>query len=180
MTALFDVATLGRAREAAALAGGAACVLAAGSTSRTALVVTAGPLPGGVVAHPGRAAARLRDRLRARDLGARASGRIVWCPAASAADGVRAAAVGGPVVLAVCRPRTDWVDELLAQAAHALIAGAMGEPLTALVLADLRERSLHATVVPPADGVRAALALLGLAAPAAWRSLHPLVGPAAA
>ncbi len=180
MTALFDVATLGRAGEAAALAGGAACVLAAGSTTRTALVVTAGPLPGGVLAHPVRSAARLRDRLRARDLEARASGRIVWCPAASAADGVRAAAVGGPTVLAVCRPRTDWVDELLAEAGHALIAGDAGEPVTALVRADLQGRGLRATVVPPPRGVRAGLALLGLATPAARRSLHPFVEPVAA
>ena len=142
--------------------------------------MTTGPLPGGVVGHPGRAAARLRDRLRDRDLEARAAGRIVWCAAANAADGVRAAAAGEPAVLAVCRPRTDWVDELLAEAGHGLLAGDVDEPLTALVLDDLRGRGLRASVVPPPDGVRAGLALLGHVAPAAWRSLDSVLGPAAA
>ncbi len=171
MTARFDVAVIGRAGDAAAGAADAACGLTADSDSGTAIVVTTGPLPGGVVAPPSRAAARLRDRLLARELEARAGGRIVWCAAGDTAQAARAAAVGVPVVLAICCARTDWTDELLADAAHVLVAGDAADPLVALVLLDLQERGLSAAVVMPPAGVRAGLTRLGLTAPTARRSL---------
>lgn len=163
MTPAFDVIVLGRARAAAVVAAEAACGLAARASSRTAIVVTAGPPPGVAASTALPAALRARDRLRARDLDARASGRLVWCavPDSHAAD--RAAGVGLPVVLAVCGPRTAWTDELLAEAGGVLLAGDPADPVTELALEDLRARGLHVTVVAPPAGVRAGLARLGLA-----------------
>lgn len=170
MTRRFDVAVLGRAGDAAAVAAQAACALAAGSASRTAIVVVAGRLPPGPVARPGRGATRARDALLARGLDARGAGRIVWCVAGDPTEAFRATAVAVPAVLAVCRPRADWIDELLDDAEHALVAGDAADPLMALVLSDLEERGLCAAVVPPPAGVRAGLARLGLAGPLAWRA----------
>ena len=75
MTARFDVAVIGRAGDAAAVAADAACGLAAGSASRTALVVTTGPLPRRRRRPPerrGGAAARPAARAGARGAGGRA------------------------------------------------------------------------------------------------------------
>lgn len=178
MTATFDVAVLGRMRDAATVAAGAGCVLAARADARAALVVTAGRAPAGLAARATPAAARLRERLAARDLAARAGGRLVWCGVDGAPAALRAAAAGVPTILAVCGPREDWLDGLLAEAGLVLVVGAPADPLTALVLGGLRDRGVRATAVPAPEGVRAGLARLGVGAPGAWRSLGPLTAEA--
>ncbi len=129
----FDVAVVGRARDVVAVAAGVAGALASRSSSRAALVVGTGDRHGRAAGPSTSQARRLRERLAARDLDARASGRIVWCAiGAGALDPVaaagRAAAVGVPVVLAVCGARAPWVEPLLDQSAIVLVAGRRGGP----------------------------------------------------
>lgn len=177
MSARFEVAVVGRVRDAAAVAAGAACVLASRSASRTALVVGTGEILRGPSAPATAPARRLRERLCARDLDARASGRIVWCVVAGAdrgADAARAAAVGGPVVFAVCGPREPWVESLLEESGLVLVAGDDEDPLTVLALEGLRARGLRAAAAAAPEGAGALLARIGLGGPTAWRSALPI------
>lgn len=179
MTVRFDIAVLGRAREAAPVAAGAGAVLAGQTEGRAALVVAIGGRDGDVVVgRPSRAAARLCDRLTARDLAARAAGRVVWCAVDDAADVARAAAVGAPTVLAICRPREAWQDGLLDEAGLVLVVGETADPLTELVLADLDGRGLAAAVVPAPDGLGSLLARLGVGTTAVRRALGGLLAGA--
>ena len=179
MNARFDVAVVGRARDVAAVAAAVGLELAARSDPRAALVIAAGGGRCSGIA-PGTAPARrLRERLRARDLQARSAGRLVWC----AVDGEdvaeqveRAAAVGGPVVLAVCGPREPWVEPLLEDAELVLVAGGEADPLTLLALAGLRARGLASASSAAPEGAGAAFARAGLGAPAWWRPADARAG----
>jgi hypothetical protein len=174
----FDVAVVGRAGDVTAVAAAAASALAARSASRAALVVGTGEPHSGATGPATGPARRLRERAAARDLDARARGRIVWCavdadeddPSAAAC---RAAAVGGPVVLAVCGPRAAWVEPLLDDAALVVVAGDAGDPLTALAVAGLHARGLAATSVAAPEGLAGVLARIGLGSPGIWRDALP-------
>jgi len=177
----FDVAVVGPAGAVAAVAAAAAGALAARSSTRAALVVGAGERQAGASGPATRPARRLRERLAARDLDARARGRIVWCTVDAGAEdptvgALRAAAIGGPVVLAVCGPRVAWVEPLLDEAALVVVAGADSDPLTELAMAGLRARGLDAASVPAPDGLGAVLARLGLGSPGTWRDGLPAGG----
>ncbi len=174
----FDVAVVGRARDVTAVAAAAASALAARSASRAALVVGVGERYAGGAGPATAPARRLRDRVAARDLEARARGRIVWCAihvgaADASAVACRAAAVGGPVVLAVCGPRAPWVEPLLDDAALVLVAGEAADPLTALAVAGLHARGLRAASVVAPEGLGAVLARIGLGSPGAWHDRLP-------
>jgi hypothetical protein len=178
--ACFDVAVVGRAADVAVVAAATASALAARSASRAALVVGVGERRPGAAGPATAPARRLRDRVAARDLEARARGRIVWCAvdecAADPTGGAyraAAAAVGGPVVLAVCGPRAGWVEPLLDEAATVLVAGATDDPLTALAIGGLRARGLDAASIAAPDGLGAVLARIGLGRPGAWRDANP-------
>jgi len=170
----FDVAVVGRSRDVTAVAAAAASALAARSATRAALVVGVGERHVGGAGPATAPARRLRERVAARDLEARARGRIVWCAidigeSDASADACRAAAVGGPVVLAVCGPRDAWVEPLLEDAALVLVAGAAADPLTALAVAGLDARGLVAASVAAPDGLGAVLARIGLGSPGTWQ-----------
>lgn len=167
----FEAVVLGRPRAAADVAAGIAGALAAASAGGAAIVATTSELPYLAAGPAGRGALRLRDRLE-RDLPApRAAGRLVWCTVGDRADALLAAAAGAPVVLAVCGPRRDWTDELLAGAAPVHLAAETDGPSEELALLDLRGRGLDVTVTRPPSGVRAHVARLGLARGAAgWRA----------
>ena len=174
----FDVAVVGRSRDVTAVAAAAASALAARSASRAALVVAAGERHSGGAGPATAPARRLRERVAARDLQARARGRIVWCAIdAGAVDpsgsAYRAAAVGAPVVLAVCGPRAAWVELLLDDAALVLVAGEAADPLTALAVAGLHARGLAATGVAAPEGLGAVLARIGLGSPGTWLDTLP-------
>jgi len=174
----FDVAVVGRPRDVMAVAAAAASALAARSASRAALVVGAGERHTAGAGPATAPARRLRERVAARDLQARARGRIVWCAVDAGADdpsaaACRAAAVGGPVVLAVCGPREAWVEPLLGDAALVLVAGDAADPLTALAVAGLHQRGLAATSVAAPDGLGAVLARIGLGGPGTWQDTLP-------
>ena len=174
----FDVAVVGRAADVTAVAAAAASALAARSASRAALVVGVGERHPGASGPATAPARRLRDRVVARDLDARARGRIVWCAvAAGAADphgaACRATAGGGPVVRAVCGPRADWVEPLLGEASVILVAGDVADPLTGLAVAGLHARGLEATGVAAPEGLGAVLARVGLGRPGTWQDALP-------
>jgi hypothetical protein len=174
VNALFDLAVLGRVDDVAAVAGAAGRLLASRSPSRSALVVTVGPSGAGprVAAAPASAAARgLRSRLDARDLPARAAGRIVWCclgGSGARADARRAAATGAPAILAVCVARPTWIESLLDDTELILVASAPGDPVTAIVLAGLERRGLRSAAVEPPSGLGAVIARAGLRGPSTW------------
>ena len=177
----FDVAVVGRARDVAAVAAASASALAARSSTRAALVVGAGDRHTGAAGPATAPARRLRERVSARDLDARARGRIVWCAVDRGAEdpsvaACRAAAVGGPVVLAVCGPRAAWVEPLLQEAALVIVAGDAADPLTALALGGLRARGVAATSVTAPEGLGAVLARLGLGSPGTWQDGLPAAG----
>jgi len=174
----FDIAVVGRAGDVTAVAAAAASALAARSASRAALVVGAGDRHSGAAGPATAPARRLRERVAARDLQARARGRIVWCAIDAGSDdpsgaACRAAAVGGPVVLAVCGPRAAWVEPLLEDAAVVLVAGETVDPLTALAVAGLHARGLAATSVAAPEGLGAVLARIGLGSPGSWQDALP-------
>jgi hypothetical protein len=174
----FDVAVVGRSRDVAGVAAAAASALAARSAARAALVVGAGERYSGSAGPATAPARRLRERVAARDLRAQARGRIVWCAIDEGAEdpfaaACRAAAVGGPVVLAVCGPRADWVEPLLGDAALVIVAGEVADPLTALAVAGLHERGVVATSVAAPEGLGAVLARIGLGGPGTWQDALP-------
>ncbi len=176
MSARFDVAVVGRAGDTAAVAAGAACALARRAPGHTALVVCCGD-PGATFGPATAAARRLCGRLRGRGLDARATGRIVWCAAGDedpAGEAGRAAAVGGPVVLAMCGPRAEWVEPLLEDAGVVLVAGREEDPLTALALSALHERRIAAVAVLPPDGAGGVLARTGIGVSSRWRAALPI------
>ena len=95
----------------------------------------------------------------------------MWCRVddAGAHSALAAGAgAGAAVVLAIAGPRGHWTEPLLDDAGVALVAGAAGDPLTALALADLRSRGVPAESVARVGGTAAALARAGLAAPPSW------------
>jgi hypothetical protein len=181
VTAMFEVAVLGGARESTALAGAAGSLLAAGAAARSAVVLVAGSLGGAATPAPATPAARrLGARLQARDLSARAAGRVVWCTIDAAGAARRAAGTGAPVVLAVCAARPAWVEPLLEEAGVALVAGAVEDPVTLLAIAGLERRGIRAEPVAAPLGIGAVLGRLGAPAPASWApALARLIGATA-
>lgn len=156
-----DVAVVGRARDAEILAASAGAALAARAPSRAAVVVRTATGAARRLAPPTRHASRLRERLAARELEAVASGRVVWCAAASGRDVLRAA-VGSPVVLAVCGTREPWIEPLLDEAGLVLVTGDEHDPVVGLALEELRERAIPASSLPAPEGVAAMLRRSGL------------------
>jgi hypothetical protein len=165
-----DIAVLGRVHEVETVAAGAASVLASGARERAAVVARAGGGRPRRLAPPTRGAARLRDRLSARGLEPAASGRVVW----SAADSPRelsSAAVGAPVVLAVCCSREPWLEPLLDEARLVLVAGSCGEAVVELALEELRARAIPCAPAPVPEGAASLLARSGLWSGASLREL---------
>lgn len=170
MSGYVDVAVVGRARHSEALAASAASVLAPAAGSRSAVVVRTGAGGARRLAPPTRHASRLRERLLARGLEPVASGRVVWCAASSARD-VSLAAVGSPVVLAVCGPREPWIEPLLDEAGLVLVAGEEHDTVVQLALEELRERAIPAAASSPPAGATALLGRSGVWPDPALRAL---------
>lgn len=165
-----DVAVVGRARDAEILAASAGAALAARAPSRAAVVVRTATGAARRLAPPTRHASRLRERLAARELEAVASGRVVWCAAASGRDVLRAA-VGSPVVLAVCGTREPWIEPLLDEAGLVLVAGDEHDAVVQLALEGLRERAVPAAASGVPAGAAALLGRSGLWPDPALRAL---------
>lgn len=161
MNGRIDVAVLGRAREVEIVAASAAVALAVGAGPRAAVVLDTRDGRVRRLAPPTPHAARLRDRLVSRELGAVASGRAVWCAASSERD-VSLAAACAPAVLAVCGPREPWIEPLLDEAGLVLVTGDEHDPVVGLALEELRERAIPASSLPAPEGVAAMLRRSGL------------------
>lgn len=133
---------------------------------------------------PTAAARRLARSLAARELAARASGRLVAVTladdAAVAAGQIgraSAAAGGAPVVTALCAPRHDAFDALLAEQDAVVVAAASEPPaLVRLATEALADAGARALTVPGLSAVAAAAAHAGLCAvPSARRALAAVV-----
>jgi hypothetical protein len=112
-----------------------------------------------------------------------ARGRLAWArlpvaPVQAAAAARRAAALGAPAVLAVTAPRSEAVDDLLAEQDLLVIVAADPDgPLAALATGGLGAVPAAAVAAPPLPaGPRRALALAGVAAGPAGRRLAAALG----
>ena len=174
--ATLHIGVVGRPREAHA----AACALVLSQARGEAGLVCVWGADAVAPRVPATAGARaLAARLAARELEARASGRLVRValpadPAEARDRALRAAAAApGPVCVAVCGPRNREVDDLLAVQDALLVAG---RPDADQRLLELARASLDATGVPvarcelAAGGLARVLALAGLAATGGLRA----------
>jgi hypothetical protein len=165
-----DIAVVGRAREVETVAAAVASVLACRARERASVAVRAGGRCPRRLAPPTRGAARLRDRLSARGLEPVASGRFVWSAAGSPRE-ISRAAVGAPVVLAVCCPREPWLEPLLDEARLVLVAGSRDEAVVELALEELCERAIPCAPASAPEGAASLLARSGLWSDASLRGL---------
>ena len=159
-------------------AGGGPALVAAWPPDVVSRAVRAAAGPVGAT----RAAARLTARLCARDLPARARGRLVWLalpdePALAAAAVRRASAVvDGLLVTALCGPRPPELDGLVAEHDLAVVVAAPDTPLTRAAAAQLRAAGIAASACAPLPrGLPRTLALAGIAGPrlGALRAVAP-------
>jgi hypothetical protein len=127
-------------------------------------------------------ARRLAASMDARGLNVRASGRLVVVtldaePASAAAEGARAAAAAGDaaVVVALCGPRDDAFEHLLAGQDLAVVAaGGAPDELVRLGVSSLEAIARRAVDAPAIGGIAAWRARAGLCAgSAARRALAP-------
>jgi hypothetical protein len=175
-TSLSQTALLCAPEDARALGSAVALSFARRARSPVGLLLLwrpGGPSATGLAAPVTRRARLLAGSLRARDLRVTAGGRLVRVDlpdepeAATAAAGHAEAAADAPAVFACAGPRTDALDDLLADRDLLLLAAADPDsPLTSLALESLAELgpavAALPTVVPP---VSRALALAGLSPP---------------
>ena len=131
---------------------------------------------------PTAGARRLAASMDARGLSARASGRLVVVtldaePSAAAAEAARAAAAAGDaaVVVALCGPRDDAFEDLLAAQDLAVVATEQApDELVRLGVGSLEEIARRALDAPAIGGLTAWRARAGLSAgSAARRALAP-------
>lgn len=168
MTAIFDVALVGAAREVASIA--AIEALACGSRDGAPLVLGWPAYRAGAAVVPASGAARRLSRaLAARELDSVARGRIAYCSLGADEPltvARRAAAVArGAVILAIHGARDRAIDELLEHSGVVVLCGALAPGVTELARIELGGRGLDVRVQPtPVGPLAAALARGGVIA----------------